>query len=72
MFNKRGANIPNFQIRYLGVIINVVDAIKYLGLIFSRNKKFSPNVDNLALATERARFAVQNHMNNIAGLSLEN
>ena len=35
MFNKKGANIPNIQIRYLGVLIKIVDAIKYLGLIFS-------------------------------------
>ena len=65
MFNKRGANIPNIQIKYLGEL--VVDAIKYLGLNFSGNKKLSPNVENLALAAERARFAVQNRINNIAG-----
>ena len=71
MFNKRGANIPNIQIRYLGELIRVVDAIKYLGLNFSGNKKLSPNVENLVLAAERARFAVQNRINNIAGLSPE-
>ena len=71
MFNKRGANIPNIQIRYLGVLIKVVDAIKYLGLIFSGIKKNSPNIENLALAAERTRFAVQNRMNNITGLSPE-
>ena len=26
VFNKRGANIPNIQIRYLGELIKVVDA----------------------------------------------
>ena len=71
VFNKRGANIPNIQIRYLGVLIKVVDAIKYLGLIFPGIKKNSPNIENLALATERARFAVQNRVNNITGLSPE-
>ena len=60
VFNKRGANIPNIQIRYLDELIKVVDAIKYLGFNFSGNKKVSPNVENLALAAERVRFAVQN------------
>ena len=54
MFNKRGANIPNIRIRYLGVLIKVVDAIKYqikyLGLIFFGIKKDSPNIEDLALA----------------------
>ena len=71
MLNKRGANIPNIQIWYLGELIRVVDAIEYLGLDFSGNKKLPPNVENLALAAERARFAVQNRINNIAGLSPE-
>ena len=71
MFNKRGANIPNIQIRYLGELVKVVDAIKYLGLNFSGIKKVSPNIENLALAAERARFAVQNRINNITGLSPE-
>ena len=71
VFNKRGANIPNIQIRYLGELIRVFDAIKYLGLNFSGNKRLSTNVENLALAAERARFAVQNRINNIAGLSPE-
>ena len=35
VFNKRGANIPNIQIWYLGELVKVVDAIKYLGLNFS-------------------------------------
>ena len=52
VFNKRGANIPNIQIRYLGELIKVVDAIKHLGLDFSGNKKLSPNIENLALAAE--------------------
>ena len=52
-------------------IIKVVDAIKYLGPNFSDNKKVSPNVEKIALAAERARFAVHNRMNNIAGLSPE-
>ena len=38
VFNKRGASIPN--IRYLGELIKVVDAIKYLGLTFSGIKKY--------------------------------
>ena len=67
VFNKRGANIPNVQIRYLGELIKVVDATKYLGLNFSGKKKVSPNIENLALAAERARFAVQNRINNITG-----
>ena len=71
VFNKRGANIPNIQIRYLGVLIKVVDGIKYLGLIFSGINKKSPNIENLALAAERARFAVQNRMNKFTGLSPE-
>ena len=50
VFNKRGASIPN--IRYLGELIKVVDAIKHLGLDFSGNKKLSPNIENLALAAE--------------------
>ena len=58
VFNKRGANIPNIQVRYLGVLIKVVDAIQYLGLIFSGIQKNSPNIENLALAAEWARFAV--------------
>ena len=66
MFIKRGANVPNIQIRYLGELIRVVDAIKYLGLNFSGNKKLSPDVENLT-----NRFAVQNRINNIAGLSPE-
>ena len=40
VFNKRGANIPNIQIRYLDELIKVVDAIKYLGLNFSGIKTF--------------------------------
>ena len=52
MFNKRGANLPNIQVRYLGVLIKVVDAIKYLGLIFSGIQKNSPNIENLALVAE--------------------
>ena len=71
MFNKRGANIPNIQVRYLGVLIKVVDAVKYLGLIFSGIQTNSPNIEILALAEERARLAVQNRMNNITGLSPE-
>ena len=62
MFNKRGTNIPHIQIRYLGVFIKVVDAIKYLGLIFSSIREKNPNIENLALAAERARFAVQNRI----------
>ena len=68
VFNKRGANIPNIQVRYLGVLIKVVDAVKYLGLIFSGIQTNSPNIEILALAEERARLAVQNRMNNITGL----
>ena len=71
VFNKRGTNIPNIQIRYLGVLIKVVDGIKYLGLIFSGIQTNSPNIEILALAEERARLAVQNRMNNITGLSPE-
>ena len=71
MFNKRGANIPNVQIRYLGELIKVVDATKYLGLNFSGKKKVSPNIENLALAAERARFAVQNRIKYISWLSPE-
>ena len=71
MFNKRGANIPNIQIRYLRVLNKVVDGIKYLGLIFSGINKKSLYIENLALAAERARFAVQNPMNKFTGLSPE-
>ena len=70
-FNKRGANIPNIQVRYLGELIKVVDAIKYLGLNFSGIQKLSPNVEILVRAAEWARFAVQNRINNITGLSPE-
>ena len=52
VFNKRGANIPNIQIRYLGELIKVVDAIKYLGLNFSGIQKLSPNVEILVRAAE--------------------
>ena len=44
VFNKRGANIHNIQTRYLGELIKVVDAIKYLGLNFSGIKNLSPNI----------------------------
>ena len=71
VFNKRWANIPNIQLQYLGELIKVVDAIKYLGLNFSGIKFLSPNVENLALAAERERFAVQNRINNITRLSPE-
>ena len=59
------------NLKELRHLISVVDAIKYLGLNFSGNKKLSPNVENLVLVAERARFAVQNRINNIAGLSPE-
>ena len=67
VFNKRGANIPNIQLRYLGELSKEVEAIKYLGLNFSGIKKMYHNIENLALAAERARFAVQIRINNITG-----
>ena len=61
-----GVTEQALRIRYLGELIKVVDAIKYLGLNFSGNKKSSPNVENLALAAERSRFPVQNRMNRVS------
>ena len=59
------------QVYYLGQLIKVVKAIKYLGLNFAGDRYCPPSVEHLIITAEHTRHAVQNRISNMGGLSPE-
>ena len=64
-FSTRGAITPNVQVYYLGQLIKVVKAIKYLGLNFAGDRYCPPSVEHLIITAEHTRHAVQNRISNM-------